>query len=45
MASESKVSVPKQGQHVAITQQEGAFEVVSVNVLMQTANIRPITAL
>lgn len=40
MASEFKGTVPKQGQHVAINQKEGVFEVVGVNALMQTANIR-----
>jgi len=40
MASEFKGTVPKQGQHVTITKQEGVFEVVGVNALMQTANIR-----
>jgi len=37
---ESKVTVPKIGEHVKTTQQEGVFEVVGVNSLMQTANIR-----
>ena len=40
MTTESKVTVPKQGDRVGITQQEGVFEVVGVNALMQTANIR-----
>jgi hypothetical protein len=40
MAHESKVSVPKRGDRVATTQQEGVFEVVGVNALMQSANIR-----
>jgi hypothetical protein len=40
MASESKVIVPKQGDRVSSTQHEGIFEVVGVNALMQTANIR-----
>jgi hypothetical protein len=40
MAGESKVIVPKQGERVAVTQHEGVFEVVGVNALMQTANIR-----
>jgi hypothetical protein len=40
MASEFKGAVPKQGQHVAIAQQEGVYEVVGVNALMQTANVR-----
>lgn len=37
---EVKVSAPKMGEHVRTTQQEGVFEVVGVNSLMQTANIR-----
>jgi hypothetical protein len=40
MATQSKVTVPKQGDHVAAAQREGVFEVVGVNSLMQTANIR-----
>ena len=40
MTTESKVTVPKQGDRVGTTQQEGVFEVVGVNALMQTANIR-----
>jgi hypothetical protein len=40
MATASKVTVPKQGDRVSITHQEGVFEVVGFNVLMQTANIR-----
>jgi hypothetical protein len=40
MAAESKVNVPKQGERVSATQHEGVFEVVGVNALMQTANIR-----
>ena len=32
--------VPKNGDHVACSQHEGHFEIVFVNVLMQTANIR-----
>ena len=42
MASESKVASPKRGEHVKSTQHEGTFEVVFVNALMQTANIRPV---
>ncbi|MGA8873141.1 MAG: hypothetical protein WB460_18495 [Candidatus Acidiferrales bacterium] len=40
MATESKVPVPKQGDRVSATQHQGVFEVVGVNALMQTANIR-----
>jgi hypothetical protein len=40
MATESKVTVPKKGDRVGTDQQEGVFEVVLVNALMQTANIR-----
>jgi hypothetical protein len=40
MASESKATVPKRGDRVGATQYEGVFEVVGVNALMQTANIR-----
>jgi len=31
---------PKKGDHVTSSQHEGIFEVVGVNALMQTANIR-----
>ena len=40
MTAESKVTAPKQGDRVSATQHEGVFEVVGVNALMQTANIR-----
>jgi hypothetical protein len=40
MATESKVTTPKMGEHVRSAQHEGVFEVVFVNALMQTANIR-----
>jgi hypothetical protein len=37
---ETKVTPPKRGEHVTCTQHPGSFEVVAVNALMQTANIR-----
>jgi hypothetical protein len=40
MATDSKVTVPKNGDHVSAAEHEGIFEVVGVNSLMQTANIR-----
>jgi hypothetical protein len=40
MSNESKVTAPKIGEHVRSSQHEGVFEVVFVNALMQTANIR-----
>ena len=40
MATESKVTVPKRGDHVSAVGHEGVFEVVGVNALMQAANIR-----
>jgi hypothetical protein len=40
MSTQSKAIVPKQGDRVTATQHEGIFEVVGVNALMQTANIR-----
>ena len=40
MAAEPKVKIPKPGDHVNATQHQGIFEVVGVNTLMQTANIR-----
>jgi hypothetical protein len=40
MSTEGKIAAPKNGEHVTNTQHEGVFEVVFVNALMQTANIR-----
>jgi hypothetical protein len=40
MATQVKLAVPKRGDLVSTTQQEGVFEVVGVNALMQAANIR-----
>jgi len=40
MATDAKVTVPKNGEHVSAAEHEGIFEVVGVNSLMQTANIR-----
>lgn len=40
MATPSKAPVPKQGDRVSSSQHEGVFEVVGVNALMQTANVR-----
>jgi len=40
MADAPKLTPPKKGEHVKSSQQEGLFEVVFVNALMQTANIR-----
>ena len=41
MATEAKAATaPKRGDRVSTTQQQGIFEVVSVNALMQAANIR-----
>lgn len=40
MSTETKVTIPKNGEHVSSTQHQGVFEVVFVNALMQTANIR-----
>jgi len=38
--AEAKVSAPKSGDHVTSNRGTGIFEVVGVNALMQTANIR-----
>jgi hypothetical protein len=35
-----KASVPKHGERVTCTERDGVFEVVAVNALMQTANLR-----
>lgn len=40
MATPSKPPIPKQGDRVSSTQHQGVFEVVGVNALMQTANVR-----
>jgi hypothetical protein len=40
MSNASKVIAPQKGEHVTDAQREGIFEVVFVNTLMQTANIR-----
>jgi hypothetical protein len=40
MSTGAKLIAPKNGEHVPSTQHEGVFEVVFVNSLMQTANIR-----
>jgi len=39
---DSNVTAPRPGQRVTSTQHEGIFEVVGVNALMQTANIRSV---
>ncbi len=38
--AESKITPPKHGEHVTCSDREGTYEVVAVNSLMQTANIR-----
>lgn len=38
--ADSKITAPKHGEHVTCTEREGTYEVVAVNALMQTANIR-----
>jgi hypothetical protein len=40
MSTGTKLISPKKGEHVRSTQHESVFEVVFVNALMQTANIR-----
>ena len=40
MSTGTKLITPKKGEHVRSSQQEGVFEVVFVNALMQTANVR-----
>jgi hypothetical protein len=40
MSVGTKAITPKNGEHVACSQYEGHFEIVFVNALMQTANIR-----
>jgi hypothetical protein len=40
MAAEYTGNIPKRGDRVATAQQEGVFEVVDLNSLMQTANLK-----
>lgn len=40
--SEAKVIAPKRGDRVGSSNHEGIFEVVFVNSLMQTANLRAV---
>jgi hypothetical protein len=40
--AEPKLTPPKQGEIVTSTQHQGVFEVVGVNSLMQTANLRSV---
>lgn len=40
MSTAPKQIRPKNGEHVSSSQHEGVYEVVFVNALMQTANIR-----
>jgi hypothetical protein len=40
--AEAKVVAPKRGEHVGSANHEGVFEVVGVNSLMQTANLRAV---
>jgi hypothetical protein len=40
MSAQPAPVAPKSGDHVTSSQHEGIFEVVGVNALMQTANIR-----
>ena len=38
--AEPKLAAPKYGEHVVSNQHQGTFEIVGVNALMQTCNIR-----
>jgi hypothetical protein len=40
MIAEYSGTTPKRGDRVGIAQQEGVFEVVDINSLMQTANVK-----
>jgi hypothetical protein len=40
MTPETHVAIPKRGDHVAIAEQEGTFEVEFVNSLMQNVNLK-----
>jgi len=40
MITEYTGTIPKRGDRVGMAQQEGVFEVVEINSLMQTANLK-----
>ncbi len=40
MIAEYRGTIPRRGDRVGIAQQEGVFEVVDINSLMQTANVK-----
>ncbi len=40
MIAEYSGTIPKRGDRVGIAQREGVFEVVDINSLMQTANVK-----
>ncbi len=40
MIAEYRGTIPKRGDRVGIAQQEGVFEVVDLNSIMQTANVK-----
>ena len=40
MIAEYRGTIPKRGDRVGIAQQEGLFEVIDINSLMQTANVK-----
>jgi len=40
MATEYNGPIPKRGDRVGMAQQEGVFEVVDINSLMQTVNVK-----
>jgi hypothetical protein len=40
MIAEYSGTIPKRGDRVGIALQEGVFEVVDINLLMQTANVK-----
>jgi len=40
MIAEYKGTIPKRGDRLGIAEQEGVFEVVEINSLMQTANLK-----
>ncbi len=40
MIAEYRGTIPTRGDRVGIAQQEGVFEIVDINSLMQTANVK-----
>jgi len=40
MSSQATTAIPKRGEHVGMAERSGRFEIVDVNTLMQTVNVK-----